>query len=157
MQSIVADLNRITDAHLIALEHIPEERFNFKPSPTKWSKKEILGHLVDSAQNNIRRFIVAQYEDQPKIIYSQDHWVAISNYRNYTLPDLISLWFLLNKHICHILQAMTPEMAERKSQSEELHSIKWLAEDYVRHLLHHLHQVLDLEPITYPYTTAIPD
>ncbi|HMC98948.1 MAG TPA: DinB family protein, partial [Ferruginibacter sp.] len=128
----------------------PEDRFKFKPSSTKWSKKEILGHLVDSAQNNIRRFIVAQYEDQPKIIYNQDHWVAISNYRHYTLPDLISLWFLLNKHICHILLAMTPEMLERKSQAEELHSIKWLAEDYIKHLLHHLHQVLDLERIEYP-------
>jgi hypothetical protein len=150
MQSIVAELNRIADEHLIALEHISEDKFNFKPSPTKWSKREILGHLVDSAQNNIRRFIVSQYENEPKITYNQDRWVAISNYRHYPLPDLISLWFLLNKHICHILSAMTPEMTERKSASEELHSIKWLAEDYVKHLLHHFHQVLDLEPIAYP-------
>lgn len=150
MKSIIAELNRITDQHLPGLEHIPEAKFNLKPSPSKWSKKEILGHLIDSAQNNIRRFIVAQYDDQPKIVYDQDRWVAISNYQHYNLPDLISLWYLLNKYICHILENMTPEMAERKIQTEEVHSIKWLAEDYIKHLLHHLHQVLDLEPIAYP-------
>src|SRR5437764_14253254 len=121
MQSIVAELNHITYEHLIALEHITEDRINFKPSSTKCSKKEILGHLLDSAQNNIRRFIVAQYEDQPKIIYNQDHWVAISNYRHYTLRDLISSWFLLNKYICHILLAMTLELLQRKSKAEEWH------------------------------------
>ena len=150
MQSIVAELNRITDEHLIALEHIPEDRFNFKPSSTKWSKKEILGHMVDSAQNNIRRFIVAQYEENPKIGYNQDKWVAIADYQHYDSADLINLWYLLNKHIVVILKNMTIEMAQRKSQTEELHTIEWLAKDYIRHLLHHLHQVLELEPVAYP-------
>jgi hypothetical protein len=32
----------------------------------------------------------------------------------------------------------------------EPHSISWLAQDYIRHMLHHLHQILQLEPVTYP-------
>jgi hypothetical protein len=106
--------------------------------------------MVDSAQSNIRRFIVAQYEEQPKIIYNQDKWVAITNYQHYKLPDLISLWYLVNKHICHLLRNITPEMAERKVQTGEVHTVQWLAQDYIKHLLHHLHQVLDLEAIAYP-------
>ncbi|HET9825329.1 MAG TPA: DinB family protein [Chitinophagaceae bacterium] len=150
MESIVLKLNTILDQYLPPLRLIPAEKFNFKPSPVKWSKKEILGHLIDSAQNNIRRFILAQYEEQPNVVYNQDKWVSISNYQDYNLPDLISLWHLLNKHIGHILQYITPEMAARRIQTEELHNVQWLAEDYIRHMLHHLHQILELEPIAYP-------
>ena len=150
LESIALELDTIIDQHLSALQFIPEDKLDYKPSPTKWSKKEILGHLVDSAQSNIRRFIVAQYEEQPKIIYDQDKWVAITNYQRYKMPDLISLWYLANKHICQVLRNITPEMAGRKVQTEEVHTVQWLAQDYIRHLLHHLYQVLDLEPITYP-------
>jgi len=150
LHSIASELDQIIDQNLPALQIIPEEKFQYKPSPTKWSRKEILGHMVDSAQSNIRRFIVSQYEEQPKIVYNQDKWVAITNYQQYSLPDLISLWYLVNKHICHLLRNITPEMAERKVQTEDLHTVQWLAQDYIRHLLHHLHQVLELEPIAYP-------
>src|SRR5262250_3072390 len=114
LHSIALDLDGIIDEHLSALQFIPEEKFRYKPSPTKWSKKEILGHLVDSAQSNIRRFIVAQYEEQPRIVYNQDQWVAITNYQQYSLPDLVSLWYLVNKHICHVLKNISPEMGQRK-------------------------------------------
>jgi len=149
MESIANELNNIIDKHLSALQFISEDKYSFKASPAKWSKKEILGHLTDSAQNNIRRFIVAQYEERPKITYNQDKWVMLANYQDYNLPDLISLWYLENKHICHILRSITPEASERECQTENLHSIQWLAQDYIRHLLHHLHQVLDLEPVPY--------
>jgi hypothetical protein len=150
MESIVSELTAVFEKHLSALRSITADEFNFKPSPSKWSKKEILGHLTDSAQNNIRRFIVAQYEEKPKITYNQDKWVAIADYQHYNLPDLIQLWWLLNKHICHVLKNMPAEMAERESQTEKLHTIKWLAQDYIKHLKHHLHQILNLEPVPYP-------
>ena len=66
MQSLAIELNGILDKYLPALESISGAEYNFKLSANKWSKKEIMGHMVDSAQNNIRRFIVAQYDEQPK-------------------------------------------------------------------------------------------
>src|SRR5215470_14492664 len=117
MKSIAADLNSIIDKHLSALQFIPETTYSFKPSPNKWSKKEILGHLIDSAQNNIRRFIVSQYEERPKIVYNQDQWVILENYQDYNVPDLISLWYLLNKHICHMLTSMPPQLGECESET----------------------------------------
>ena len=150
MQSIALQLESIIDQHFAALQSVTENEMILKPSPSKWSKKEILGHMVDSAQNNIRRFIVAQYEENPKIGYNQDKWVAIADYQHYDSANLINLWYLLNKHIVVILKNVTDEMAQRKSQTEELHTIEWLAKDYIRHLLHHLHQVLELEPVAYP-------
>ena len=150
MNTVASTLNKIAETHLPSLRSVREEEFNFKPSLLKWSKKEILGHLVDSAQNNIRRFIVAQYEERPKIVYNQDKWVAIANYQEYQLTDLIDLWYRLNKHICQVLTYTPAEMFKREVQTEEVHDLQWLAQDYIKHLLHHLHQVLDLEPVPYP-------
>ncbi|MES1218309.1 MAG: DinB family protein [Bacteroidota bacterium] len=150
MRTIASQLEEIIDQHLKDLKIFPEAEMNFKPSPSKWSKKEILGHMADSAQNNIRRFIVAQYEENPKIVYKQDNWVAISNYQQYELSDLINLWYLLNKHIVAVLKNLPDEMKQRKCSTEETHTLEWLAEDYIKHLRHHLHQVLDLEPVAYP-------
>ena len=150
MEEIILELSSVIERHISALRSLSAEEFNFKKSPTKWSKKEILGHLVDSAQNNIRRFIVAQYEDTPKITYNQDSWVSLTGYQQYNLPDLIQLWLLLNKHICQILKNISPEASQRQSETSELHTIKWLADDYLRHLKHHLYQILDLAPVAYP-------
>ena len=150
MKAIASELTNIIQTHLPSLRSVREAEFNLKPSPLKWSRKEILGHLVDSAQNNIRRFIVAQYEERPKIVYNQDKWVAITNYQEYQLTDLIDLWHQVNKHLCHVLTSMPVEMIKRQVQTEDLHDLEWLARDYVKHLLHHLHQVLDLKPIAYP-------
>ena len=149
MNSIVSELQTMIDEHIQGIHSIPDSDLEYKLSPGKWSKKEIVGHMIDSAQNNIRRFIVAQYEDKPSIRYDQDKWVAISGYQHYDRTDLINLWYLLNKHICQVLKNMKPEMFKRECQTEKMHDLEWLANDYTRHLRHHLHQVLDLEPVPY--------
>ena len=152
MDKIIGQIREIVGGYAPQLGLIREEEFSFKPLPHKWSRKEILGHLVDSAQNNLRRFIVAQYEDSPNIVYRQEDWVAISHYQDYPTKHLIQIWSLLNLHICQVLEATGAEQAKRRCRTGglEAHSIEWLAEDYIKHLLHHLHQVLELEPITYP-------
>jgi hypothetical protein len=150
MQSTAFELEAVIDQHLPALRAMLKDKMEYKPSPSKWSKKEIVGHMVDSAQNNIRRFIVAQYEENPTIVYKQDNWVALSNYQHYDLADLVNLWYLLNKHIVTILKNMPPGMMQRSCQTESLHTLDWIAKDYVRHLRHHLHQVLELGPVAYP-------
>ena len=150
MQSIALELESIIDRHLSQLQSIPESKLIYKPSPIKWSKKEIVGHMVDSAQNNIRRFVVAQYEENPTIVYNQDKWVVVSNYQHYDLSALIRLWYLLNKHIVAILKNTSAEMAQRKCQTEDSHTLEWIAKDYINHLLHHVHQVLELESVAYP-------
>jgi len=148
----ITRLSNIIKEYSPLLQSVDEQEFSRKPLPNKWSKKEILGHLIDSAQNNVRRFIVAQYEDKPFIIYDQDKWVAISKYQQYSINDLIGFWILINKHICIVLSETSPEAAMRQCETNNsrLHTIEWLADDYIKHLLHHLHQILPLEPVAYP-------
>ena len=150
MKEPIIKLENIIDHYKPLLFGISEPDFVMKPSPGKWSKKELLGHLIDSVQNNIRRFIVAQYEDQPAIGYKQDFWVTASCYQDYETNDLVTLWTLLNKHACIVLKNIPAGIEQRECFAEALHTIEWLAQDYNKHLLHHLHQILDLEPVPYP-------
>ncbi len=150
MRSISHELETLIQQHLPQLKAIPGSEWTHKSSPTKWSRKEIMGHLIDSAYCNIRRFIVAQYEETPTIVYNQDKWVAITGYQHWDTHDLVDLWYLLNKQVCAILNNTSPEMARRICRTQDQHTIEWLAIDYIKHLRHHLHQVLQLEPVAYP-------
>ncbi|HTR28796.1 MAG TPA: DinB family protein [Puia sp.] len=151
MQPTILNLEKIIHVYARRLAAVPEAVYAARLQPGKWSKKDILGHLVDSAQNNTRRFIVAQYEDNPTIGYAQDAWVTCSNYQEYPIEDLVTLWILLNRHVVIILRQMSPAAAQRMcSMGGQPQSLEWVAADYVNHLLHHLHQILDLEPIAYP-------
>lgn len=147
MHSIAAELEVLTNDYLLQLNVTSEEQFSQKPSPEKWSKKEIIGHLIDSAQNNIRRFVAAQYEDNPSITYNQDKWVAISNYQQMDSSLIIQLWYLLNKQIISILENTTADKAQLTCNG---HTIEWLAADYIKHMKHHIHYALRLEPVAYP-------
>ncbi|MGF9977181.1 hypothetical protein [Viridibacillus arvi] len=79
-----------------------------RPSPTKWSKKEILGHFCDSAIMNIERFIKIQYEKQPYALptYNQGEWVANPNYQDTPIEEILTLFYVLNKQIIVINKLM---------------------------------------------------
>ena len=126
------------------LHQIPEEEFSFKPGPEKWSRKEILGHLVDSAANNHQRFIRAQYEEMPTIIYDQNKWNALSHYNQQNTDELIGFWTLYNKHLLHIIQHIPEGSLERRCHcgGPAPLTLQWLIDDYVKHLEHHLHQIV---------------
>lgn len=150
MQITIAILENLISDYTDRLNLIDADCFSKKPYPEKWSKKEILGHLIDSAQTNIRRIIVAQYEDNPRIIYNQEQWVVISDYQHYDNENLIELWALLNKHFCHILKNVPAGMEKRFCTTQAEHTLEWLAEDYITHLKHHMHVILELDPVAYP-------
>jgi len=150
MKQLAVEITSLVENSMAPLQSIPEKSMAEKPAPNKWSKKEIMGHLIDSAQNNIRRFVVTQYEEAPLVVYDQDKWVAASDYQDFDTKEILQLWYLLNKQLSIILQHIDESMAGRLCRTQELHTLDWLATDYIIHLKHHLHQVLDKESVTYP-------
>ena len=146
MKNTIQELQSLINEYSIKFNAINEADFSHKPQPTKWSKKEVVGHLIDSAQNNLRRFIVAQYEPQPKIVYDQDFWVNANGYQQMRKEDVISLWKLINERICSVLGYMPETNFKKESDTGktevQLHTLNWLAEDYVKHMKHHLNQVI---------------
>src|ERR1044071_4459802 len=81
------------------LNAIPENEFKAKPRPERWSKQEILGHLIDSATNNHQRFVRIQFEEDPKITYDQDKWNACNFYSDLNKEHVIKFWTMYNTHL----------------------------------------------------------
>ena len=146
MKPIAARLLTIVDEFAIKFQQIEPSIFDDKINPEKWSKKEIVGHLIDSAHNNLRRFIVGQYQTHDKIIYQQDFWVAANNYQKMTQSTIIALWQLLNQRIVAVLEEMpsgySTNVIDTGKETINTHTLLWLAEDYIQHLQHHVNQII---------------
>ena len=116
-----------------------------KPSPEKWSPKEILGHLIDSAQINLQRFVRCTYEEGFKLTYEQDEWVRAAKYQLADTRDLVGLWESLNVQIVRVLEDYPPDRLQARCDNSKttvsLHTVEWLAQDYVDHMNHHLNQI----------------
>ena len=144
MKQISSQITLAINAASLNFLALDEEFLGKKSHPEKWSKKEIIGHLCDSAFNNIQRFVRGQYENNPTINYEQNNWVSICNYNSYSKDEIIALWKNLNKHLCKILENMPAENYSKTCVMMSLgnatkeYSLEWIAEDYLRHLLHHI-------------------
>ncbi|MVM36921.1 DinB family protein [Spirosoma sp. HMF3257] len=146
-------LNRLR----IHIDEVPIQLANFSEAelidylPGKWSRKEILGHLIDSALNNLKRFTDAQVTDGPYLIqsYNQNKLVVINQYQALPLAHLLSLWSSLNRQILVIIEAIPGDTLAHPVQFAQLgqfeviqKTLAWLVEDYVVHLEHHLKTLL---------------
>ena len=144
ISNVIDNLKEIIDENATNFKLISDEEFRNKELEDKWSKREVLGHLIDSAQNNIQRFIRGQYEKSPKLIYDQDLWVIFNQYMEYDNRELIDLWTLLNRQIIHILKHIPSEKltatCDIGESEHDFKNLQWLAEDYVAHLKHHISQ-----------------
>ena len=115
-----------------------------KPDPTVWSKKELLGHLIDSAANNHQRFVRAQqsnpYDGQR---YEQDFWVSSQSYATESWPDLVNLWLLYNRHLLHVLRHIPAEALPHICRIGDYPqmTLEEVAIDYVVHMEHHLDEM----------------
>jgi len=135
-------LKNIIEEELLRFETICEEDWSYKISPEKWSKKEILGHLCDSAITNIRRFVVTQYKENENIVYDQDFWVKAQNYQNIPTQDVINLWKFLNFQIVHTVENIPDEALQRTCDTTKTNpqnfTLEFIIQDYVDHLKYHL-------------------
>lgn len=143
--AIAADLHAAIDAGLEIFQRVDETRTAERPANGGWCPREILGHLVDSACNNHRRFIVGQSAG-PVVFdgYDGDAWVARQRYAELPFRDIVALWAAYNRHLAHVI-GCAPEaaLAHRGTSPEGSGetTLGFLMEDYVVHLRHHLDQL----------------
>jgi hypothetical protein len=115
-----------------------------RPAPDRWTIKEVVGHLIDSAANNHQRFVRAQFAEPlvfPK--YEQNEWVRCQSYNEVEWDHLLDLWLRYNLHLAHVIRCI-PAAALRVHcviGDYEPMSLQALIEDYVVHLKHHLEKI----------------
>ena len=145
MEYRIQKLQKLLDKGKAYIDNTSENLLS-KKKEGKWSKKEILGHLIDSGINNLQRFTEIQFKEKPYHIenYNQDQLVLANQYQHASKEALTSLWLGLNQRIIAIIKQQTVEtlnfqiVIEQKVKTD----LKFLIEDYVDHLEHHLRQIL---------------
>ena len=157
VHDLLYSLDDIVNESVSRLLAIPDEVAARPRAPGKWSRKEILGHLIDSAVNNQVRFVRAQMQrDLVFDGYDQEAWVRVQRYQERPWSDLVQTWRVYNAQIAAIIHATTPADLDRPRSPHNLEQIGFqalpadseatlgfLMRDYVAHLQHHLRQVLD--------------
>lgn len=155
MRQAIEDFRRTIEDASARLFSIGEAESGARPAEAKWSPKETLGHLIDSAANNHRRFVLAQLRDDLDFEgYAQEEWVSVQRYDDAPWPQLVGLWRHYNLHLAHLMSHTPEERLKREHRLHTLHRIAWelvereqpatleyLMRDYVGHLKHHLRQI----------------
>lgn len=156
MQDYASDLRNTIESATPRLLSISDADSAKPIEPGAWSPRQIIGHLIDSAANNHRRFVVGQFQDDLVFSgYEGDKWVDAQQYKYADWRQLVELWKVYNLHLSRVM-SLAPdavrlqprqkhnfnEIASRPVPTDQSTTLDYLMEDYVVHLKHHLLQIL---------------
>lgn len=146
MKEIADQIRLVVEKAKSQLLSLDQEVVNLKPAFDKWSKKEILGHLIDSAANNHQRFVRAVYNDAGNFpAYKQNEWVSIQHYNDSSWKGLIELWAAYNNHLSDLLERLpvSSKSSICNIGKTEPASLDFVVKDYLRHLNHHINKIIE--------------
>lgn len=137
------------------LSELSPEKARLKPAPDKWSTIQIIGHLIDSANNNHRRFTKAQWQDNLVFYgYAQAEWVEVQNYQTADWQLILDLWKSYNLHIAQIMENTPEEKLYKETTdhnfdkiamitvpADQPTSLAYFMKDYIYHIEHHFRQI----------------
>lgn len=146
---LVEPLQRLREMLALLNERLPafdESELSRPLTPGGWSRKQILGHLIDSAANNHRRFVQCRLAQGPyrMLAYDQDGWVEHGAYHAAPAAELLQLWTLYNQHLVRLISHLPAEALDHRCEFDNGYAVSlgWLVEDYTVHLEHHVRQMI---------------
>jgi len=152
---LASELRAVVQGATPKLRAMTEDQAEHRPAPGKWSPKEILGHLIDSASNNHQRFVRARSTEDLRFPgYPQDDWVLAGDYVNAPWSELVALWESFNLQIARVVAHTPANVLQRERPEHNLDQIAWedvprsepatlayFVRDYCSHMCHHLRQI----------------
>ena len=125
--------------------------------PGSWTRKQELGHLLDSATNNHMRIALATLNGEFRGEgYAQEKWVEAHGYRDLSWQLLVDLWHRYNELLSELMARVPePHLNNRCLIGSSVVTLRFVMEDYVLHMQHHIDHILSRETIsTYPGAAA---
>jgi len=152
MKGLSEKLTQAVESAQSVLRQVTETESNKPVLSGGWSRKQLLGHLIDSASNNHQRFVRASLQtslDFPG--YDQDGCVRVQGVEEAEWPLLVALWGNYNRYLAHVIAHLPASKLETPCRigSDEPVTLRFLAEDYLKHMLHHLGQIGAAAPQSY--------
>ncbi|MFO1078334.1 MAG: DinB family protein [Planctomycetota bacterium] len=152
MRAIAEDLLALVARCTPLLLAVPAAAAAVRPAPGKWSRREILGHLIDSAGNNQQKFVRLQTGGGALAFvgYAQDAWVAAQRYQDADWGQLVRWWQAANEHLAHVIAHIDPAH-HGHTITLDGHGpfrLDFIVPDYVEHQKHHLRAALPDADIT---------
>ncbi len=127
---------------MIKSQNIPD----VKLGPDKWTLKEIVGHLIDSASNNHQRFVRLQIDNEITLPgYGAEEWVSLSNIQNLDYSFVVGFWKMYNKFLINLIKNIKPLSMKNvwKIKDGEEYTLEFLIEDYFTHMKSHFQMFID--------------
>lgn len=145
MVETIQTLERFVQELLEFAGKATESEMSSRPAPHKWSKKEIIGHLIDSGINNLQRFSEISFEDQPYVVrpYKQEELVRYNRYQEASLAELLRLIKALNDRIQALMLHQDKDSLQLAviTPDGKQADLRFLMDDYVVHFAHHVKQL----------------
>ena len=144
MNSVSDRLVGIVDSAEASLRQVRDEDSTTPVLKGGWSRRQVLGHLIDSASNNHQRFVRAALQGSLEFPgYDQDGCVRVQSVQEVPWPTLVALWASYNRYLAHVIAHLPAAMLEAPCRigSGQPVTLGFLVEDYVTHLLHYLGQI----------------
>jgi hypothetical protein len=153
-QDLARFLAQTIERELPSLRGLSEARASMERAPGKWSAKEELGHLIDSAANNHMRFVRATVDAEFRGPgYAQDDWVRVHGYRDMGWETIVNVWFQYNTLLAVLVDKIPEDRlgAPCFIGTSPAVPLGFVIEDYILHMQHHIDQLMQREVITqYP-------
>ena len=148
MEALITRLNTLVDDGATYITSCGDDELTSRPKENKWSRKEILGHLIDSAVNNLRRFTEIRFMDKPYKVtsYRQAELVRANDYQHADVHHLLRAWTAINDQIAYVIGTFSPEeLRYEVIIGDDTHEdLEFLVIDYVDHLEHHMRQIFEV-------------
>src|SRR3989454_9303047 len=142
MEDFIEDFRRTVEESAVRMLSMTEEESRVPRAEGKWSRKETLGHLIDSAANNHQRFVRLQHEEVLVLpSYQQEEWVRTQNYAAREWREMVELWLAYNRHLAHVIRHDAGAARHVWKRPAGDVDFQYIIEDYLSHLRHHLEQI----------------
>jgi len=109
-----------------------------------WSRKQVIGHLIDSASNSHQRFVRAALAGELVFPgYDQDGNVRVVAVQEMKWELLVDLWVSYNLYLAHVIAHLPADKLQAHCQvgDEDRGTLEFLANEYLGHMKHHLEQI----------------
>lgn len=151
-EPIITEINLLLNEWENKFLQFSKEQISVPRNKQNRNIKQIVGHMIDSASNNLHRTVLMQYQKLPLRFHNyatygnNEKWIQIQNYEDINWENLIQIWKFQHIHFLHVVANIQPENLKNEwiADFKEKITLIGMIEDFPRHFKLHLAEIEEL-------------